>query len=67
MLSERILRMNPSMTVDLTDKLERLKREGIDIVKLNIGEPDFDTPQNIINTAKEALDNGHTRDRKSVV
>lgn len=61
MLSDRILRMNPSMTVDLTDKLERLKSEGLDIVKLNIGEPDFDTPQNIINAAKGALDNGHTR------
>lgn len=61
MLSDRTSRMNPSMTVDLTDKLERLKSEGLDIVKLNIGEPDFDTPQNIINAAKGALDNGHTR------
>ncbi len=49
------------MTVDLTDKLERLKRKGLDIVKLNIGEPDFDTPQNIIKAAKDALDNGYTR------
>lgn len=61
MLSERILKINPSMTVDLTDKLETLKRKGLDIVKLNIGEPDFDTPQNVTDAAKDALDSGYTR------
>ena len=61
MLSQRILKINPSITVDLTDKLEKLQRAGVDIVKLNIGEPDFDTPQNIIDAAKKALDNGYTR------
>lgn len=61
MLSQRILKINPSITVDLTDKLEKLQRTGVDIVKLNIGEPDFDTPQNIIDAAKKALDNGYTR------
>ncbi len=61
MLSQRILKINPSITVDLTDKLERLQRVGVDIIKLNIGEPDFETPQNIIDAAKKALDNGYTR------
>lgn len=61
MLSERINRMKPSMTVQLTDKLVELKRQGIEIIGLNIGEPDFDTPKNIVEAAKRALDDGFTK------
>ncbi|KNF09572.1 putative N-acetyl-LL-diaminopimelate aminotransferase PatA [Gottschalkia purinilytica] len=53
--------MIPSMTIGITDKLEELKRNGIDIIKFNIGEPDFNTPENISNAAKKALDEGFTR------
>lgn len=61
MLSERMKNMTPSMTVNLTDRLENLKSKGIDVIKLNIGEPDFDTPENIVNTAIKALQEGFTR------
>lgn len=61
MLSNRVENMIPSMTIGLTDKLEVLKRKGIDIIRLNIGEPDFDTPENIIKAAKIALNEGYTR------
>ncbi|EOD00165.1 pyridoxal phosphate-dependent aminotransferase [Caldisalinibacter kiritimatiensis] len=61
MLSERIRNMKPSMTVQLTDKLAELKRRGIDVISLNIGEPDFDTPKNIKEAAKKALDGGFTK------
>lgn len=61
MLSERIKNMIPSMTVGLTDKIQELKRKGIDVIGLNIGEPDFNTPENIIEAAKSALDEGFTK------
>ncbi len=61
MLTKRIENMIPSMTVGLTDKIEELKRQGIDTIKFNIGEPDFNTPQNIIDAAKKALDDGYTK------
>lgn len=53
--------MIPSMTVGLTDKLEELGRQGIDVIRFNIGEPDFNTPKNIIHAAKKALDEGFTK------
>ncbi|WP_050353974.1 pyridoxal phosphate-dependent aminotransferase [Gottschalkia purinilytica] len=61
MLTKRVKNMIPSMTIGITDKLEELKRNGIDIIKFNIGEPDFNTPENISNAAKKALDEGFTR------
>ena len=38
----------------------KLKREGIDVIHLEIGDPDFDSPPNVIDAAKRALQNGHT-------
>lgn len=61
MLSKRIKNMIPSMTIGLSDKIAELKREGIDIKNFSIGEPDFNTPQNIIDAAKKALDDGFTK------
>ena len=61
MLSERMKKLKPSATVELTAKLEELKRQGIDVIKFNVGEPDFDTPINIKTAAKEAIDSGFTK------
>lgn len=61
MLSERMKKLKPSATVELTAKLEELKRQGIDVIKFNVGEPDFDTPDNIKNAAKTAIDSGFTK------
>mgnify|MGYP003321540109 CR=1 FL=1 len=42
----------------LTSKANELRQKGEDIVVLTVGEPDFDTPQYIKDSAKEAIDNG---------
>ncbi|MDW7667745.1 MAG: pyridoxal phosphate-dependent aminotransferase [Bacillota bacterium] len=61
MLSSRIKNMTPSATIEITAKIAELKKSGVEIIAFNIGEPDFDTPENIRNKAKEGLDLGHTR------
>jgi len=53
--------MTPSATIEITSKIAELKKKGIEIIAFNIGEPDFDTPENIRERAKEGLDIGHTR------
>ena len=60
-LSKRANRIQPSVTVELNAKVAQMLQDGMDIVKMNIGEPDFGTPQNIRDAAKEAIDNGFTR------
>ena len=60
-LSKRANRIQPSVTVELNAKVAQMLQNGMDIVKMNIGEPDFGTPQNIRDAAKEAIDNGFTR------
>jgi aspartate aminotransferase len=45
----------------LTSKANELRQKGEDIVVLTVGEPDFDTPQYIKDSAKEAIDNGMTK------
>jgi aspartate aminotransferase len=61
MLSRRIRNMKPSVTVELTSKVEELKRQGIDVIAFNLGEPDFNTPENINEAAKRAIDEGFTK------
>ncbi|MEE2662031.1 MAG: pyridoxal phosphate-dependent aminotransferase [Pseudomonadota bacterium] len=60
-LSKRLSRIKPSPTNVLTGKVAELKRSGRNIIGLGAGEPDFDTPENIIAAAKNALNNGHTK------
>lgn len=61
MISDRIKNMNPSATVALTSKIAELQRKGVEIITFNVGEPDFNTPSNIRNKAKEGLDLGLTK------
>ena len=61
MISRKIKNMNPSATVALTSKIAELQRKGINIITFNVGEPDFKTPINIRNKAKEGLDLGLTK------
>ena len=44
MISKRIQEVEPSSTVELTTRITVMKREGIPVIGLNVGEPDFDTP-----------------------
>ena len=59
-LSDRVLNMSVSATLQMTDKSRELKAQGIDVIALSIGEPDFDTPNNVKEAAKTAIDNNLT-------
>jgi aspartate aminotransferase len=56
----RVERVEPSATLAISNKAAELEAEGKDVVDLSVGEPDFDTPENIKDAAKAALDAGHT-------
>ena len=60
-LSDTIARVKPSPTIAVTTKAAELKAQGRDIIGLGAGEPDFDTPQNIKDAAKRAIDAGKTK------
>ena len=53
--------VKPSPTLAITKQAAELRRQGIDIIGLSQGEPDFPTPDHIRNAAKQAIDNGNTR------
>lgn len=59
-LSDRVLNMSVSATLQMTDKSRELKAKGIDIIALSIGEPDFNTPNKVKEAAKTAIDNNLT-------
>jgi len=61
MLSKRIKNMKPSATLGITAKVAELKKQGIDVIAFNVGEPDFDTPEHVGEAAKKAIDEGFTR------
>jgi len=60
-LSDTLSRVKPSPTIAVTTKAAELKAEGRDVIGLGAGEPDFDTPQNIKDAAKAAIDAGKTK------
>ncbi|SET03537.1 pyridoxal phosphate-dependent aminotransferase [Hymenobacter actinosclerus] len=59
-LSDRINAMQESQTIAMAKKARALAAEGIDVISLSFGEPDFQTPQYIKDAAKQALDEGYT-------
>ncbi len=61
MLSAKIRNIAPSATLAIDAKAKQLKNEGKDVVIFGAGEPDFNTPENIKNAAKKAIDNNITR------
>ena len=60
-IAQRLSRIKPSPTNVLTGKVAELRREGRDIIGLGAGEPDFDTPDNIKEAAKTAIEAGQTK------
>ena len=60
-LSERVKTITPSSTLAITAKANQLKEEGHDIIGLGAGEPDFNTPESIIEAAYDAAKNGKTK------
>ncbi|GAA0077544.1 pyridoxal phosphate-dependent aminotransferase [Clostridium sp. CTA-5] len=60
-LSRKAENINPSITLEITAKAKELKKSGVDVVSFGAGEPDFNTPQNIINAAIKAMEEGKTK------
>ena len=60
-IADSLNRIQPSATIAVSTKARQLAAQGRDIVSLSAGEPDFDTPQNIKDAAKRALDEGKTK------
>ena len=59
-LSQRVNQLDEAATLAVAAKAADLKRRGVDVVAFGAGEPDFDTPRNIKEAAKRAIDAGHT-------
>ncbi|WP_370205862.1 pyridoxal phosphate-dependent aminotransferase [Pararhodobacter marinus] len=60
-LSDTLARVKPSATIAVTNMAAEMKAAGKDVIGLGAGEPDFDTPQNIKDAAKAAIDAGKTK------
>lgn len=60
-LSNKAMEINPSITLEITAKAKALKESGVNVVSFSAGEPDFNTPENIINAAIEAMKEGKTK------
>ena len=58
--SSRIKRLTESKSIEIADKIRKMKREGIDVIELQTGEPDFDTPEHIVEAAYSAMKEGYT-------
>jgi len=59
-LSKKHLNLSPSMTLSIAAKAAEMKAQGNDVIGFGVGEPDFNTPQHIIDKAIEAMDKGLT-------
>src|SRR5688572_17184608 len=57
-LADSLKRVKPSATIAVTDKARVLKAAGRDVIGLGVGEPDFDTPDNIKKAAIKAIESG---------
>jgi len=61
LISDRISQISPSPTLSITAKAKKMQAEGINVIGFGAGEPDFDTPINIKEAAKKAIDKGFTK------
>ena len=60
-LADALSRIKPSATIAVTQMARELKAQGKDVISLSVGEPDFDTPQNIKDAAVAAIARGETK------
>ncbi len=60
-LSNRVNSLSPSATLAMSQKSAELKAQGIDVINLSVGEPDFNTPEHIKEAAKQAVDENYSR------
>lgn len=60
-LSNRLQRLAPSATLAMSQKSAEMKAQGVDVINLSVGEPDFNTPDHIKEAAKRAIDDNYSR------
>ena len=60
-LSDRVNRLAPSATLAMSQKSQELKAQGVDVINMSVGEPDFNTPDAIKAAAKQAIDDNWSR------
>ena len=60
-LSERMYRLSPSATLAMSQKSNELKAQGVDVINMSVGEPDFNTPDHIKEAAKKAVDDNYSK------
>lgn len=60
-LSDRLNRLAPSATLAMSQKSNEMKANGVDVINLSVGEPDFNTPDHIKEAAKKAIDENYSR------
>lgn len=60
-VSTRLASLSPSATLAMSQKSSELKAQGVDVINLSVGEPDFNTPEHIKEAAKQAVDDNYSR------
>ena len=60
-LSDRLNRLTPSATLAMSQKSSELKAQGVDVINMSVGEPDFNTPEAIKEAAKKAIDENYSK------
>lgn len=60
-LANRVMALTPSTTLAITAKAKELKEQGVDVIGLGAGEPDYNTPQHILDAAARSMNEGHTK------
>ncbi len=60
-LSNRLNRLAPSATLAMSQKSSEMKAQGVDVINMSVGEPDFNTPDHIKEAAKKAIDENYSR------
>lgn len=60
-LSKKLSNIAPSLTLEITAKANKLKKEGVKVISFGAGEPDFNTPENIQQAAISAMKKGYTK------
>ena len=60
-LADRVEKIKPSFTLQMATIAAEMKSKGVDVINFSVGEPDFNTPKNIIEAAKDAMDQGYTK------
>ena len=60
-LSDRLNRLSPSATLAMSQRSIELKAQGVDVINLSVGEPDFNTPDHIKEAAKKAIDDNYSK------